>query len=169
MTKKRLVREVKVDTKTNQAQEQFKRVKDPIEMTSADRIKGRFGRKSVVVQWIEEGNEPFNIEIYVLRSGELRLLGEKVYGAEAFDNLVSAPPEELAQMLESFGVETVGELVEKGRLHKIEVVLAAIADPELKDREWFMDEASDEFVSIQCSERNSHYTRWGGQYCKYVS
>ena len=121
------------------------------QITSANTIKGVFGRKRIIIEWEnEDTGEVYYIPVHVLRPGELRLLRVQVFtepGAKMLDDIEGVPTDEEAEQLRTaMNLNTHAEMFLKIREFNVEVVYAGLDDEELKDREWLMNEASDAFL-----------------------
>ena len=121
-------------------------------IASASKIKGIFGRKTEYVEWENtDTGEIIHIGVKVLRPGEIRLIGERVFNAQLFDMLIDSdiPAQEFVEEVkEQMGLETDGDVILKERELKVEILKKILVDEELKDHDWLMEDASDNFIDL---------------------
>ena len=121
--------------------------------TSANRIKGVFGRKVKTIEWVNtDTDEIFYIDVLPLRPAELRILGENVFTDPVLSVLedpnVSAD-DTTKVIKEHFGFDRDSQVIEKYNEMRLAVVKAVLVDEELKnDDEWLENEASEEFLDL---------------------
>lgn len=121
-----------------------------IQPTDISKIKGLFGRKTVMVEWENtDTGETVYIPIKQLLPGQVRLISEKVYTEPGFDILSNSDGEltdqDKAELYKILGVSTEGELLRVIRKQSVELLLESLLVD--IDEEWLMEEATDDFLN----------------------
>lgn len=123
---------------------------EDVKPTDASKIKGLFGRKTIMVEWENtDTGEVIYIPIKQLLPGQLRMIGERIYGEPGLNAIASDKEfteEDIPQLYKELGISTTGELMVLRRKETVEILMATIQTEELLDREWLMNEASYEFL-----------------------
>ena len=120
--------------------------------TSADKIKGIFGRKTVYVEWEDTNSgEIVYIGVRPLRPAETRLIGEQVF-TEPVLNVINdenvdsqTTVEEIKKQL---NLSTDAEVMKKYREMSVAVCMKVLEDKELCDEDWLMNDAEDNFLKL---------------------
>ena len=123
-----------------------------VKATDASKIKGLFGRKTIMVEWENtDTGEVIYIPMKQLLPGQIRMIGEKVYGEPGFKAIMGSEgeltDENKVNIFKELGISTEGELIQLIRKQTVELLMASIQTEELLDREWLMNEPSDQFLN----------------------
>ena len=120
--------------------------------TSADKIKGIFGRKTVYIEWENtDTGELVYIGVKPLRPAEMRLIGEEIFTESGLDiiqddNLTADQTTE--KVMEHLDLKSEADVMLKYREFKTAICMKVLEDEALRDEEWLLNEATDDFLQL---------------------